>query len=155
MMVCLNFVWTFFLFSFFFSTAKLTGPPCTVFCPCPVAVIVGTIVPPLRQLFEKKKCLFFQHLPVRHICCTKSFRCFFFFFFFPPRFFVFSPIFFCSDRILIFRIRSIRSPAKLGLVVTELLITSPVVSWRGWETFPPPLPQHNGSTVVLCSTTVE
>ena len=25
----------------------------------------------------------------------------------------------------------------MGLVVTELLITSPVVSWRGWETPPP------------------
>ena len=35
--------------------------------------------------------------------------------------------------ILTFGIRSIRSPAKVGLVVTELLITSPVVSWRGWE----------------------
>ena len=28
-----------------------------------------------------------------------------------------------------------------GLVVTELLITSPVVSWRGWET---PPHQHRG-----------
>ena len=45
-------------------------------------------------------------------------------------------------------IRSIRSPAKVGLVVTDL-ITSPVVSWRGWET---PPPQHNGSTVILCMT---
>ena len=36
------------------------------------------------------------------------------------------------------RIKSIRSPAKVGLVVTDL-ITSPVVSWRGWET-PPPAP---------------
>ena len=44
----------------------------------------------------------------------------------------------CSDRILTFGIRSIRSPAKVGLVVTELLITSPVLSWRGWETPPPP-----------------
>ena len=43
----------------------------------------------------------------------------------------------CSDRILTFGIRSICSPAKVGLVVTELLITSPVVSWRGWE-IPPP-----------------
>ena len=43
-----------------------------------------------------------------------------------------------SDRILAFGIRSIRSPAKVGLVVTELLITSPVVSWRGWETPPAP-----------------
>ena len=34
-------------------------------------------------------------------------------------------------------------------MVTELLITSPVVSWRGWET---PPPQHCGSTVILCST---
>ena len=42
----------------------------------------------------------------------------------------------CSDRILTFGIRSICSPAKVGLVVTELLITSPVVSWRGWETPP-------------------
>ena len=42
----------------------------------------------------------------------------------------------CSDRILTFGIRSIRSPAKVGLVVTDL-ITSPVVSWRGWETPPP------------------
>ena len=43
----------------------------------------------------------------------------------------------CSDRILTFGIKSIRSPAKVGLVVTDL-ITSPVVSWRGWETPPPP-----------------
>ena len=35
------------------------------------------------------------------------------------------------------RIKSIRSPAKVGLVVTDL-ITSPVVSWRGWATPPPP-----------------
>ena len=34
------------------------------------------------------------------------------------------------------RIKSICSPAKVGLVVTDL-ITSPVVSWRGWETPPP------------------
>ena len=32
---------------------------------------------------------------------------------------------------------SICSPAKVGLVVIDL-ITSPVVSWRGWETPPPP-----------------
>ena len=57
----------------------------------------------------------------------------------------------CSDRILTFGIKSIFSPAKVGLVVTELLITSPVVSWRGWET--PPPPQHRGSTVIFCSTT--
>ena len=32
------------------------------------------------------------------------------------------------------------SPAKVGLVVSlQILITSPVVSWRGWET-PPPSP---------------
>ena len=55
----------------------------------------------------------------------------------------------CSDRILTCRIKSIRSPAKVGLVVTDL-ITSPVVSWEGWET---PLPQHRGSAVILCSTT--
>ena len=42
----------------------------------------------------------------------------------------------CSDRILTCRIKSIRSPAKVGLVVTDL-ITSPVVSWEGWETPPP------------------
>ena len=60
----------------------------------------------------------------------------------------------CSDRILTFAIRSIRLPAKVGLVVAELLITSPVVSWRGWET-PPPSPKHRGSTVILCSTTAE
>ena len=35
------------------------------------------------------------------------------------------------------RIKSIRSPAKVGLVVIDLT-TSPVVSWRGWETPPPP-----------------
>ena len=29
----------------------------------------------------------------------------------------------------------------MGLVVTELLITSPVVNWRGWET--PPAPRLN------------
>ena len=45
----------------------------------------------------------------------------------------------CSDRILTCRIKSIRSPAKVGLVVTDL-ITSPVVSWEGWETPPPPAP---------------
>ena len=39
----------------------------------------------------------------------------------------------------------------MGLVVTDL-ITSPVVSWEGWET-PPPPPQHRGSAVILCSTT--
>ena len=44
--------------------------------------------------------------------------------------------FICSDRILTCRIKSIRSPAKVGLVVTDL-ITSPVVSWEGWETPPP------------------
>ena len=49
----------------------------------------------------------------------------------------------CSDRILTCRIKSIRSPAKVGLVVTDL-ITSPVVSWEGWET---PLP----STAALLS----
>ena len=43
----------------------------------------------------------------------------------------------CSDRILTCRIKSIRSPAKVRLVVIDL-ITSPVVSWRGWETPPPP-----------------
>ena len=37
----------------------------------------------------------------------------------------------------------------MGLVVIDL-ITSPVVSWRGWETTPP---QHRGSAVILCSTT--
>ena len=59
----------------------------------------------------------------------------------------------CSDRILTCRIKSIRSPAKVGLVVTDL-ITSPVVSWEGWETHPPPPPpQHRGSAVILCSTT--
>ena len=42
----------------------------------------------------------------------------------------------CSDRILTCRIKSIRSPAKVGLVVIDL-ITSPVVSWEGWETPPP------------------
>ena len=40
----------------------------------------------------------------------------------------------CSDRILTFGISSIRSPAKVGLVITKLLTTSPVVRWRGWET---------------------
>ena len=45
----------------------------------------------------------------------------------------------CSHRILTCRIKSIRSPAKVGLVVTDL-ITSPVVSWEGWETPPPPPP---------------
>ena len=37
------------------------------------------------------------------------------------------------------RINSICSPAKVGLVVIDL-ITSPVVSWRGWET-PPSAPR--------------
>ena len=45
----------------------------------------------------------------------------------------------CSDRILNCRINSICSPAKVGLVVIDL-ITSPVVSWRGWERHPPPPP---------------
>ena len=44
----------------------------------------------------------------------------------------------CFDRILTFGIRSIRSPAKVGLVITKLLTTSPVFSWRGWEDTPPP-----------------
>ena len=47
---------------------------------------------------------------------------------------------FCSDRILTCRINSICSPAKVGLVVIDL-ITSPVVSWRGWETPPSPAPR--------------
>ena len=37
----------------------------------------------------------------------------------------------CSERILTFGIRSIRSPAKVGLVIIKLLTTIPVVSWRG------------------------
>ena len=40
------------------------------------------------------------------------------------------------------RIKSICSPAKVGLVVTDLII-SPVVSWRGWET--PPHPPSNAA----------
>ena len=28
-----------------------------------------------------------------------------------------------------------------GTVITKLLTTSPVVSWRGWETTPPPPPR--------------
>ena len=51
-------------------------------------------------------------------------------------FFLFS-YYFCYDRILTCRINSICSPAKVGLVVIDL-ITSLVVSWRGWETPPPP-----------------
>ena len=48
-------------------------------------------------------------------------------------------IHYCLFRqILTFGIRSVRSPAKVGLVITKLLTTSLVVSWRGWET-PPPL----------------
>ena len=50
------------------------------------------------------------------------------------------------------RIKSICSPAKVGLVVIDL-ITSPVVSWRGWET--PPPPKHRGSAVLLCMTSSE
>ena len=49
---------------------------------------------------------------------------------------LFSLLFVCSDRILAYGIRNMHSPAKVGVVVTELLITSPVVSWRGWETPP-------------------
>ena len=56
----------------------------------------------------------------------------------------------CSDRILTCRIKSIRSPAKVGLVVTDL-ITSPVVSWEGWET--PPPPSTAALLSFLCSTT--
>ena len=48
-----------------------------------------------------------------------------------------SEIYSCSDRILTCRINSICSPAKVRLVVIDL-ITSPVVSWRGWETPPHP-----------------
>ena len=40
----------------------------------------------------------------------------------------------CSDRILTFGIRSICSPAKVGLVVTELLITSLVVNYQPGST---------------------
>ena len=50
------------------------------------------------------------------------------------------------------RIKSICSPAKVGLVVIDL-ITSPVVSWRGWGT--PPPPQHRGSAVILSMTSSE
>ena len=52
----------------------------------------------------------------------------------------FSQIYICSNRILTFGIRSIHSPAKVGLVIIKLLTTSPVVSWRGWEPPPPPPP---------------
>ena len=48
----------------------------------------------------------------------------------------------CSHTILTFRIRSIRSPAKVGLVIIKLLTTSPVVSWRGDESQPLPPPTH-------------
>ena len=51
----------------------------------------------------------------------------------------YSAIYVCSDRILTCRIKSICSPVKVGLVVTDL-ITNPVVSWEGWETPPPPPP---------------
>ena len=47
--------------------------------------------------------------------------------------------FICSDRILTFIIKSIRSPAKVGLVVTDL-ITSPVVAGGGGRPPPPPPP---------------
>ena len=51
---------------------------------------------------------------------------------------------FCFSQNIFFLIRSIRSPAKVELVVTELLITSPVVRWRGWETPPSsPAPRLN------------
>ena len=45
---------------------------------------------------------------------------------------------FVPTEYLTFGIRSIRSPAKVGLVITKLLTTSPVVNWRGWATPPPP-----------------
>ena len=32
---------------------------------------------------------------------------------------------------------------KVGLVITKLLTTSPVVSWREWETPPPPPPPQS------------
>ena len=41
---------------------------------------------------------------------------------------------------------------EVGLVVTDL-ITSPVVSWEGWETPPPPPPSTEALPVILCSTT--
>ena len=34
----------------------------------------------------------------------------------------------------------------------KAVTTSPVVSWRVWETPPPPPSQHHGSTVILCLT---
>ena len=43
----------------------------------------------------------------------------------------------CSDRILTFGIRSIRSPAKVGIGYYKAVTTRPVVSWRGWEDPPP------------------
>ena len=57
----------------------------------------------------------------------------------------------CSGRILTFGIRSIRSPAKVGLVITKLLTTSPVVSWRGWGDLPPPPHTHTHSTTTQLS----
>ena len=45
-------------------------------------------------------------------------------------------------------IRSIRSPAKVGIGYYKAVNYQPVVSWRGWET----PPQYNSSTVILCMT---
>ena len=53
----------------------------------------------------------------------------------------------CSDRILTCRTESICSPAKVGLVVIDL-ITSPVVSWRGVGGGPPP-PPHTHTAAQL------
>ena len=58
--------------------------------------------------------------------------------------------FVCSDRILTFGIRSIRSPAKAGLVITKLLTTSPVVSCPEGVGDPPtpPAPRLNSHSLL-------
>ena len=104
----------------------------SVINPLPRSVIVPSLSDFAGDLPERLHCPFRAVKYLRKAARSASFI--------PPRLFV-SPKnpkrSICSDRILTCRIKSIRSPAKVGLVVTDL-ITSPVVSWEGWETPPPP-----------------
>ena len=47
---------------------------------------------------------------------------------------------FSQNTFFLIGIRSMRSPAKVGLVIIKLLTTSLVVSWRGVGDPPPPPP---------------
>ena len=61
----------------------------------------------------------------------------------------------CSDRILTCRIKSIRSPAKVGTGCYRFKYQPGSMLEGVGDTPPPPPPQHRGSAVILCSTTAE